>query len=133
MMDDILSLQRRSFLQQSAGAVALAGVSAGVKASGAALASNQPKAIVLYQPHDEASVAYALQQQAAGMATLALSNDVVRQWRDQLQALVINEGYRLHGRTAYADYFMLRGLAAEHRLHTQPEQQYASGSFDWVI
>jgi hypothetical protein len=130
MMDDILSLQRRSFLQQAAGAVALAGVSG---ASATDLAPNQQKAIVLYQAHDEASVAYALEKQAAGMATMALSNDVVRQWRDQLQTLVISEGYRLYGRTAYADYFMLRGLAAEHRLYSPPEQQSAPGSFDWVV
>ena len=128
MMDDVCSLERRRFLQQSTGAVALA-------AAGPVVAEGRARllGVVVYRAEvaDSRDFATAMQQQ--GMQAVALGDDVVRQWRDQLQALVVAQGLPLLGRTGYADWFMLRGLAAEHRLYPQHEQQPSTHSFDWVI
>ncbi|MES2605919.1 MAG: hypothetical protein V4603_13360, partial [Pseudomonadota bacterium] len=88
---------------------------------------------VLYQAWDADSVAYAASMKEQGMPTLPLGNDVVRLWRDKLQHLVLNEGYRVTGITGYADYFVLRGLAAEHRRFVEHEQQLSRDSFAWII
>lgn len=127
MIDDILSLERRAFLQQAAGAVALAAVSS------RAGAANESHTLVLYQEWDADSVAYATAMQQKGLRTLPLGNDVVRLWRDKLQNLVLNGGYRVTGITGYADYFVLRGLAAEHRRFVEHEQQLSRDSFAWII
>jgi len=127
MMDDVLSLQRRGFLQ--VGAVVLATV-----APGRAMAARSAGgSVVVYRADDAASVAFAAAMRAQAVPTFALGDDVVRQWRDELQALVVGKGYRMMGRTGYADWFMLRGLAAEHRIFPQLEQQPGPHSFDWVI
>ena len=127
MMDDVLSLQRRGFLQ--AGAVVLSTVAPG----GAMADKSAGDAVVVCRGDDAASVAFAAAMRAQAVPTFALGDDVVRQWRDELQALVVGKGYRMMGRTGYADWFMLRGLAAEHRIFPQLEQQPGPHSFDWVI
>ena len=127
-MDDILSLERRRFLQQSSGAVALATVGAGT----AAVAADN-RTLLLYRLEDAESRAFAAAMHSKGMLTVALGNDVVRQWRDELQSLVVLQHYKMMGRTGYTDYFLLRGLAAEHRIFLQHEQQPTHHSFDWII
>lgn len=126
MMDDILSLKRREFLQ-------VAGAAALTSASAMAAPSAEARSLVVYRVDDAQSRAFAEAMQVQGMQVVALGNDVVRQWRDELQPLVIEQGYRLLGRTSYADWFLLRGLAAEHRMFPQLEQQPGSHSFDWAI
>ena len=128
MMDDILSLERRRFLQQSSGAVAVATLGTATAAS-----AGDNHTLVLYRPEDAESRAFAEAMHNKGMLTVALGNDVVRQWRDELQALVVQQGCKMMGRTGYADYFLLRGLAAEHRIFPHHEQQPTRYSFDWVI
>ncbi len=128
MMDDILSLERRRFLQQSSGAVALASVGTATVAD-----AGDSRTLVLYRPEDAESRTFAAAMHSKGMLTVALGDDVVRQWRDELQTLVVQQHYKMMGRTGYADYFMLRGLAAEHRIFPQHEQQPTHHSFDWVI
>ena len=128
MMDDILSLERRRFLQQSSGAVAVATLGTATAAS-----AGDTRILVVYRPEDAESRAFAEAMYSKGMQTVALGNDVVRQWRDELHTLVVQQGYKMMGRTGYADYFLLRGLAAEHRLFPQHEQQPTHYSFDWVI
>jgi hypothetical protein len=126
MMDDILSLNRRVFLQQSAGAVAVTAISSN-SAAGAV------RALVVYRIDDEAGLAFAEAMHRQGARLAALGHDVVRQWRDELQHLVVEQRYQLMGRTGYADWFILRGLAAEHRLFPLHEHQPTASSFDWVI
>ena len=113
MIDDILSLQRRGFLQQTAGVMALAAVTAG---SEAAVFPARPKVLALYQQHDATSVAFAAALQQHGIAVQALGTDVVRFWRQQLRDQVVREQVRLVGLTAFADFFVLKGLAAEERI-----------------
>ena len=128
MMDDITSLDRRRFLQQGTGTVAMATLSAGsVKADDAS------KALAFYRAHDADSVAFARAMQEQGIRTVELGDDVVRQWRDELQPLVVEQRFQILGRTGYADYFILRGLAAEHRLFPQHEHQPSQYNFDWII
>lgn len=128
MMDDILSLQRRTFLQQAAGAAAIAAVSTGADA-----ATPGVKTLVIYQEADQASVLFAKAMQAKGMQVFAIGDDPVRVWRDQLGKLVVDDGYRMIGRTQYPTWFVLRGLAAEHRIFPQHEHQPSEHSFDWHI
>jgi hypothetical protein len=118
MIDDILSLQRRGFLQQTAGVVALAAVSAGSEAAGLV---KQPRVLALYQEQDAVSVAFATALQQQGIAVQALGTDIVRLWRDQLRAQVVRDNVRLVGLTPYTDYFLLKGLAAEERIFPKME------------
>lgn len=127
MMDDILSLKRRGFLQQTAGAIAVTAVGT-VHAN-----AGETHSLVVYRADDAASRAFAEAMQAKGARVVALGNDVVRQWRNELQSLVVEQRYQLLGRTAYPDWFLLRGLAAEHRLFPQHEQQPSAASFEWII
>jgi hypothetical protein len=128
MMDDILSLERRAFLQQAASTIAIATVSGSAEA-----AVGNEKILVIYQESDAASVEFASAMRAKDMRCIALGDDPVRLWRDQLQKLVIGDGYGLMGRTPYPAYFVLRGLAAEHRRFPQHEQQPSPNSFEWLI
>lgn len=130
MIDDILSLERRSFLQLSAAAVALA--TAGTAVNAVPSTTGQ-RALVVYQPTDNASVEFATAMQASGLPIRALGSDPVRLWRDELQALVVEQGCRLLGRTGWMDYFVLSSLAREHRIFPQHEQQLSADSFDWLI
>ncbi|MFZ9584808.1 MAG: hypothetical protein ACO280_07595 [Pseudohongiellaceae bacterium] len=126
MLDDILALKRREFLQQSAGLVALAGAGAATRSlalpAGAGLC-------VLYQPAEPASTGFAALLQAQGAQCEPLAEDVVRQWRQQLRTRRL-QGTKLLGLTSYADFFVLRGLAGEERLFPhweQPESVLTTG------
>ena len=127
MMDDIHSLERRRFLQQGSSAAALAAIAP------TDVNATDSRALVFYRAEDAVSVEFAAAMQSKGMRAVALTDDVVRQWRDELQSLVVDHGYKMLGRTGYADYFLLRGLAAEHRIFPLHEQQPSPHSFDWVI
>jgi hypothetical protein len=133
MMDDVIALQRREFLKMTSVApVGAMAATASVFADGG-VANVTTDSLVVYRADDAASVAFAKAMEARGVQAFALGNDIVRQWRDELQELVVERGYRLTGRTGYADWFLLRGLAAEHRIFPQHEQQPTGHSFDWVI
>lgn len=132
MMDDVIALQRRDFLRAAVAPLgAMAAEASGFSDGGS---DNGPSdVLVVYRADDAQSVAFAQTMQASGMTAFALGPDVVRQWRDELQVLVVERGCRLLGRTGYADWFLLRGLAAEHRIFPQHVHQPADHSFDWVI
>jgi hypothetical protein len=89
--------------------------------------------LVLYRANDTESRLFAEALAAAGCATLALSDDPVRQWRDGLGRL-LDEGFLLLGLGNWTDYSILRGLAAEQRrfplLEMQHRRQQASA--DWA-
>ncbi len=79
--------------------------------------------LALYQPHDAHATAFADELAAAGFATLALTDDPVRLWRDGLGRLVTTENVVLVGLSNWTDYTVLRGLAAEHRRFPLLERQ----------
>ena len=133
MMDDVIALQRREFLKiTSVAPVGAMAATASVFADDG-VAKVATDSLVVYRADDAASAAFAKAMEAKGVPAFALGNDIVRQWRDELQELVVERGCRLTGRTGYADWFLLRGLAAEHRIFPQHEQQPTGHSFDWVI
>ncbi len=127
MIDDILSLQRRGFLQQTAGVAALAAVAA---SSDTAVLAKQPRVLALYQERDAVSVAFATALQQQGIQVQALGTDIVRLWRDQLRVQVVRDNIRLVGLTPYTDYFMLKGLAAEERIFPKFEARQATAQVD---
>jgi len=65
---------------------------------------------------------------------IALTEDPVRLWRSDAGELLRRPETRLLGVTGWADYLMVRGLAAESRRHVRSEQHDPeSGTFTWLI
>jgi hypothetical protein len=122
-MTEALFTSRREFLTGTA--VALTSVTVPLSTFAATdtrkLAARP--ALVLYQAHDAHAVAFADELAKAGFATLALTDDPVRQWRDGLGRLVLEENFILLGLSNWTDYSVLRGLAAEHRRFPLLERQ----------
>jgi hypothetical protein len=113
---------RREFLAGTAVALASAAVPLPVLAANTRKLAGRP-ALVLYQAHDPHATAFADELAAAGLSTLAMTDDVVRQWRDGLGRLVTEENFVLLGLSNWSDYLVVRGLAAEHRRFPMLERQ----------
>lgn len=75
----------------------------------------QHKLLVLYRDSSIESSAFAAQLATAGIETRALTEDVVRQWRDGLEAELLTNNRLLLGMGNWADFTLLKGLAAEVR------------------
>jgi hypothetical protein len=120
---------RREFLVRSSLAVPLAAA-----APGDIFAAATEATIVLHDARIAMpdAVAQRLREQGARLVTLEL--DPVRQWRDGLGELFQHADSRLLGVTRWADYLMLRGLAAESRRHVRYERLNSAGdAFVWMI
>lgn len=114
-MTEAIFKSRRDFLAGTAAAVTAASMPLpALAASGFRHFAGRPL-LVLYQPHDPHAFAFAAEFSAARYATLALTDDPVRQWRDGLGRLVRDENLLLIGLSNWSDYSMLRGLAADER------------------
>jgi hypothetical protein len=113
-MTEAIFKSRRDFLAGTALALTSAAVPLPVLAANTRKLAGRP-ALVLYQAHDAHATAFADELAAAGFSTLVLTDDPVRQWRDGLGRLVLAENFVLLGLSNWADYFVVRGLAAEHR------------------
>ena len=114
-MTEAIFKSRRDFLAGSTAAVTAASMPLPASAaSGFRHFAGRPL-LVLYQAHDPHASAFAAEFSAAGYATLALTDDPVRQWRDGLSRLVRDEHLLLIGLSNWSDYSMLSGLAAEER------------------
>ncbi len=69
-----------------------------------------------------------------GAQVIALTDDPVRMWRSEVGELLKQPGTRLFGVTLWADYLIVRGLAAESRRHVRHERHDAeAGTFTWLI
>jgi hypothetical protein len=124
-MTEALYKSRRDFLGTALAGTALALTSVPLPALAATATrklAGRP-ALALYQPHDAHATAFADALAAAGIATLALTDDPVRQWRDGLGRLVTAENFILLGLGNWSDYLVLRGLAAEQRRFPLVERQ----------
>ena len=62
-----------------------------------------------------------------GAQVIALTDDPVRMWRSEVGALLKQPDTRLFGVTLWADYLIVRGLAAESRRHVRHERHDAAG------
>ncbi len=69
-----------------------------------------------------------------GAQVIALTDDPVRMWRGEIGELLKHPDTRLFGVTLWADYLIVRGLAAESRRHVRHERHDAeAGTFTWLI
>jgi hypothetical protein len=70
----------------------------------------------------------------SGVEVIPLTEDPVRLWRSDAGELLRRPETRLLGVTGWADYLMVRGLAAESRRHVRSEHHDpANGTFTWLI
>jgi hypothetical protein len=121
-MTEAIYKSRREFLAGTALALGSAAVPLPMLAANTRRLAGRPT-LGLYQPHDPHATAFADELAAAGISTLALTDDPVRQWRDGLGKLVTEENFVLLGLGNWSDYTLLRGLAAEQRRFPLLEMQ----------
>ena len=93
------------------------------------------KAMVLYRDTDRQARQFAAVFAAAGLPVLALALDPVRQWRDGLGQQIRDQGLMVVGMGNWADYCVVRGLAAEQRCLPLLEMQHslAQENPDWAL
>jgi hypothetical protein len=101
------------------GALALGGAALLVPAVASAGTAKPSCGILLFDP--ASPTARALAKQAYGQQLIALRGDPVRLWRDRLATAAGPIG----GITTWADYVILRGLAAERGLRIRHEEHVA--------
>ena len=127
---------RRRFLAGAGGVAGVAGASAAPTAVQAVdqMTAATSASVVLHDPRIAlpGDVAKRLAQNGARIITL--DADPVRLWRTEVGALLRRPDTRLFGVTRWADYLIVRGLAAESRRHTRHEQHHpGSEHFTWLI
>ena len=117
------------------GGVATAGVTAPAALEAAdSLAAAASASVVLHDPRIPLSRDVAERLAANGAHIVALDDDPVRMWRTRVGELLSRPDTRLFGVTRWADYLIVRGLAAESRRHTRHEQHHVeTGHFTWLI
>jgi hypothetical protein len=72
--------------------------------------------------------------QTRGAHIVMLGEDPVRQWRDASAVWLAQRDARLLGITRWPDFLMLRGLAAESRMHVRfASDVSADGVLTWLI
>jgi hypothetical protein len=127
---------RRRFLTGVGGMVGAATAAAAPSAVQAAdqLAAAATASVVLHDPRIDLPPDVADRLAANGARIIALDDDPVRMWRREVGALLRRPDTRLFGVTRWADYLIVRGLAAESRRHTRHEQHHAQTEhFTWLI
>jgi hypothetical protein len=90
--------------------------------------------VVLHDPRLPIDALVAQRLAANGAQVIALDDDPVRMWRGQIGALLAQPGTKLLGVTRWADFLLVRGLAAETRRHVRYERlDRESGALTWLI
>jgi hypothetical protein len=131
-------MKRRQFLAGSAvaGATGLAAAAGGHAAAldVAGLDAASSASVVLHDKRITLDPAIAQRLAGNGAQVIALTDDPVRLWRSEVGALLQQPDTRLFGVTLWADYLIVRGLAAESRRHVRHERHDAeTGTFTWLI
>ena len=85
------------------------------------------KALVVYRQSEVQARQFASAFASVGITVQALGQDPVRQWRDGLGQQISEQGLMVTGMGNWADYTMIRGLAAEQRRLPLLELQHALG------
>lgn len=111
------TLDRRSFIGR---ALSFSAVSGFAGAANFAQAEQLGKLqnsnlLAVYRTASADSAAFAACLAAAGIATLALQDDVVRQWRAGLEAEFVQHNKLLLGMGNWDDFTLIKGLSAEAR------------------
>ncbi|MEP7312622.1 MAG: hypothetical protein ABI859_08560 [Pseudomonadota bacterium] len=130
-----LSTTRRGFLAAAGGAAAVTAATARGSLTGAqTLDAAQSASVVLHDPKLPMPEDVARRLKANGARIIRIDDDPVRMWRQELGAVLRDPQTKLFGLTLWADYLIVRGLAAETRRHARYEQLHAeTGHFTWLI
>jgi hypothetical protein len=127
---------RRQFLASGAG-VAGALTVRGVPAASAGVATRDAASratVVLHDTRLAMDPGVAARLAANGAKIIALDSDPVRMWRGASGVPLRDPATRLLGLTRWADFLIVRGLAAESRRHLRYQSLDArTGTFIWLI
>lgn len=120
---------RRRFIRRTGSLVALGSLPAYLHADTTAFNAGvnsmlRQQGLVLFREEDAHSAAFAATMAEAGLETVALSDDLVRQWRDSLGDLVGRQSMTVIGLTNWADYLLINELSREQRKHVMLEIQH---------
>lgn len=127
---------RRQFLKTAGGVIGSAGAvgAPAVAHTLDAVAASAAASVVLHDPRIPLPPDVAGRLGANGARIIAIDGDPVRLWRTQVGELLQRPDTRLFGITRWADYLIVRGLAAESRRHPRHEQHHpATDHFTWLI
>jgi len=126
---------RRQFLAGVGGVVAATAAATPAGAvSVETLGAAQSATVVLHDPKLPMPADVAARLTANGARIIALDGDPVRLWRTEVGAVLRRPDTRLFGLTRWADYLIVKGLAAESRRHTRHEQLHPeTGQLTWLI
>ena len=126
-------MKRRQFLAGSAVATA-SGIAASAGSVSTTLDAASRASVVLYDRRITMDPVIAQRLAGNGAQVIALTDDPVRQWRSEVGSLLQRPDTRLFGVTLWADYLIVRGLAAESRRHVRHERHDPeAGTFTWLI
>lgn len=126
-------MKRRQFLAGSAVATA-SGIAASAGGVSTTLDAASRASVVLHDKRITMDPAIAQRLAGNGAQVIALTDDPVRLWRSEVGELLKQPDTRLFGVTLWADYLIVRGLAAESRRHVRHERHDPeAGTFTWLI
>ena len=127
---------RRRFLTGVGGVAGVVGANVAPAAVQVAdqLAAATSASVVLHDPRIALPDDVARRLAENGARIITLDADPVRLWRTEVGELLRRPDTRLFGVTRWADYLIVRGLAAESRRHTRHEQHHpGTEHFTWLI
>jgi hypothetical protein len=127
---------RRRFLTGMGGVVGVAGATAAPAAVQVVdqLMAATSASVVLHDPRIALPGNVAQRLAENGARIITLDADPVRLWRTEVGELLRRSDTRLFGVTRWADYLIVRGLAAESRRHARHEQHHpVTEHFTWLI
>ena len=127
-------MKRRQFLAGSAVATASGIAASAGNVPVATLDAASRASVVLLDKRFSMDPAIAQRLAGNGAQVIALTDDPVRMWRSEVGELLKQPDTRLFGVTLWADYLIVRGLAAESRRHVRHERHDPeAGTFTWLI
>jgi len=127
---------RRRFLTGVGGVAGVVGANVAPAAVQVAdqLAAATSASVVLHDPRIALPDDVARRLAENGARIITLDADPVRLWRTEVGELLRRPDTRLFGVTRWADYLIVRGLAAESRRHARHEQHHPETEhFTWLI
>ena len=127
---------RRRFLTGVGGVAGVVGANVAPAAVQVAdqLAAATSASVVLHDPRIALPDDVARRLAENGARIITLDADPVRLWRTEVGEQLRRPDTRLFGVTRWADYLIVRGLAAESRRHARHEQHHPQTEhFTWLI
>lgn len=127
-------MKRRQFLSGGVAATASGLGMAGNIIQGATLDASGRALVVLQDVRMQLDAEVVRRLFLSDVPIVSLTEDPVRLWRSDAGELLRKPETRLLGVTGWADYLIVRGLAAETRRHVRQERHDPHAStFTWLI